>query len=225
MRWTSHEVDDGVTASACDRRAAIRFVVGARSGPHSRVWEVRRRAPGGFFVGPAGDSRAGGTRSGRIVLSSAVADLGRGHLLGGPRFPDGPAGPELADGWHVMAAVLIPNIALRQPDPADRLHSSVAVHALPRPGWLFQMVVAYGAPGVAALSIAPGNDAGSLRGGDGAVVRLWLNHVPHPPDLDPLIRAGRARVAEGAGPRDAVLRSSTTQDVPVLIDPGLAAVS
>ncbi|MBW0105194.1 hypothetical protein [Pseudonocardia sp. KRD291] len=208
-----------MTATASDRRAAIRFVVGARGGPHSRVWEVRRRAPAGFFVGPAGGPRTGGLLSGRVVLSSAVEDLGAGRLSG-PRFPTGSAGPELAEGWQVVAAVLIPAIALRPPGPSDRLYASVAVHALPRPGWLFQIVVAYGAPGVAGLSIAPGNDAGSLRGGDGGTVRLWLNHVPHPPDLDPLIRAGRQHRAGDPALAGTVLRSSTTQDVPVLVDTG-----
>ena len=229
-----------IRAPARAGRAEIRFVVGSADGPCSQPWVIRTRAERAtgsswVWVGPAHALRAPsqpppGTTV-RPGNQGVVVPDGEPHtdpgaplvLLGGPQFDIGAAGVEVVPGWPVAAIILIPPAAVNSP-LAPRHSPRLTYHPPPGQGRVFQAIVAWAGPAAAPLSLAAGNDAGALRLPGAPTVRVWINHVPHPPGLDQLVLAAQrhheAPATEHAR-RGAFLHAITGQQLPVLIDLGI----
>ncbi|MDN5920661.1 MAG: hypothetical protein L0I76_37100, partial [Pseudonocardia sp.] len=220
-----------------DRRSpatAIRFAVGSPQGPRSQSWVVRRRGEQGtgrpgLFVGPAQAARPpAGTRHPGITIPrgdivSAVAVDPECSRLTEQEFSPVRGGVEVVQGWAVAAVIVIPPIALTGPTPLLRT-AGTTYFPPARPGRIFQATITYGGSDAEPLSIAPGNDGGTLTLQDAVTVQVWINHVPHRPWIDELIDGAREQLARERTEAPATPRfvhTTTNQGgLPVLIDLG-----
>lgn len=189
---------DRATAARRVDRAEVRFAVGSRATPQSQTWVIRSRSTD-LFIGPTRARHA----PARIPSGAPAQDV------------------EIVHGWQIAAVIIISPLAVN--NPARPQKPRPIYHPLPRPGRVFQAVVAYAGPDAEPLSIAAPNNAGALSLPGGGSVHVWINHVPHRAAIDRLVlRARHDLTARGddSARRPSFLHATTDQDLPVLIDLG-----